>query len=302
MIEQQQGIMKNFIILVFIAAAIISCTKDRGNQFELVAPLFESAPLDGQDNYIWEEGDKVGMYMVVTTSASLTIPIKGFEALNTPYVATQSGSAATEFSAADSVIYYPTDGTIVDLYSYYPYSTTLVEAGIFNVDVSSQIESDIAVRTAGIRARSNANKSVEFSYANRLTKLNLELVPGEDVGELTGIDATISGHYKQAKVKIRTGEVFDRTNIDDFRLNVSDDGSRVEGILIPTDDALESSITFTLGAMSYVWDISELELEPGTEVSLKVSIEDTPVIIGGITITPWGDGTGGDIEANEVIN
>ncbi len=57
-----------------------------------------------------------------------------------------------------------------------------------------------------------------------------------------------------------------------------------------------------MGGKQYVWSMSTIDLESGKEITLQIRVESAPVVIGDIQITPWGEGSGGDIEANEVVN
>lgn len=289
--------MKRVLIIALIATAFVGCNKDSNDDIYGSSASFEC--VDGDTT--WTKGDQVGIYMVVTGAATLVVPVSGIEALNVPYAATTSSSTTTMLEPTSKTIYLPADGTVVDFYAYSPYTTSGVADGVYSIDISSQ-DIDSALRSASSTRVSNSNPNVKLSFVNQLTKLSLNLSTSKSISDLTDLSAKITGHYTTAKANLLSGELYDRGDIADMELNTSQGGSLVEGLLIPTESVAASTVIFTVGEEEYIWDISAIDFEAGTEITYNIEVDKVPVVIGEGEINPWGDGADAAIKPSLVLN
>ncbi len=291
----KKSILAAFALLFLASCATESSTTGAIDSTAPVAVTFTAASITRMADNTWEESDQIG----ITMTTNGTTELADGDYYNVLYTADAAGVSGT-FTAADETIYFPTDGSLVDFYAYYPYATLDADNNI-EVDVSSQIFTDIDIVAATATAKSKTSPTVKFtddgavdeSFKHQLSKLTLTLKAGDGITDLAGLTTTIKGQYTTAKYNLYTGEISGEGDIAEITAVTTSDGSMVEAILIPTTGVASSSILFTIAGNDYIWDTADLVLVQGSEHNYEITVTKTLTVVEGATISGWSDGADG---------
>ncbi len=206
--------MKKSIITIttLILAAFISCEKNSeyvGEQYSNIEVSFAGAQiLTRTTGNLWEDDDRVGIYMYVSDASSLNRE-------NVEYSTDTKGNFSIETNG--QTIYYPQSNS-VDLYAYYPYSST-VSGTSYTIDITAQniIDSNTGLMsfdhgvvdflTASLSNQSKSEDVVTFNFDHRLSMLTLELTANNGLTSLEGVSVELENINSIGIFNTLTGEM-----------------------------------------------------------------------------------------------
>ncbi|MFI3323083.1 MAG: fimbrillin family protein [Rikenellaceae bacterium] len=274
--------MKKQIIIALAAVALLSCSKESSEPQQSVEQkveaLFSKATITRSIENSWLKDDTIGISMVEQS----TIAISDSKA-NIPYLANQSG-ATTAFSAQNSVIYLPQDGSTVDFYAYHPYQSTMTGSGDYSVDLSVDSNAKSDLLRAVVTSKSKSDSAVELNFSHRLSFLTINFTLGSGV-ESSEVKAKILGIKTTANYNIFSDSFDNIPTAEDCLLEISD--STASLMVLPQSLASDTEVVFTVGNDEYIWKMDKIELEKGRNYIYNVTIHKTSITLDGSTITDW---------------
>lgn len=234
----------------------------------------------------WEANDAIGVFMTAS-GAGLTTGTVSEGSMNRQYVTPSADGIFRPASGQN--IHYPTDGSTVDFYTYYPYRADL--SGLtYPVDVSDQshlaaIDLMVAnnVKTA---KRGNANA---LRFERQLSSLALHISASTGVTSLTGLQVTLKGMPVRADYDLAQGTLnIDATSKADITLPVAVSGTtaEVQAILLPAESWTGVSLAISLNGKNYSVAMDQAQaLAKGKRLSFQVTLKKG----GGSSIDPTPD-------------
>ena len=235
-------------------------------------------------------GESVGLYML-DNDADFSPIVE-----NKEYTVSANGDLTAK-NGTD--IYYPTDGSEVKFTAYYPY-TQLTEHK-YKVDLSdaSVEDHDLIYATSGRSYNQEQNETVNLAFAHQLAKLSLSLQDAEGTS-IVDFTATINRpvkadfDLKDASLAVNEASV--------AKLNMAISSSTASALVVPGS---YGSIAFVYEGKSYTWDMSEIEMLSGKNMSFTLKLIETEEpenqvdVVGMATIEGWDEVPGGEIDLNE---
>lgn len=320
--------MKKYLFLSLAALLFAACSNDSENVDDALVPLHITGTL-GVETHTgtraydtsWETGDAIGVY--ATATGTTTAIASTYNGSNTQY--TLSGSAGDTYNtsttsytyisfSAMTPVYLPSDGSAIDVYAYYPYSSSATTPTAVPVDVSTQTTQNSidlmrasATKTTqgGSTTITKANHTCELLFAHKLCKLQFNIKAGTGMAatDITGntVDVKISGQETQGTYNIYTdaltitdGHVADITALGMTSAATGYDKS-FEAIILPNgtnNEAAARTVTITIGTATYTCSIpttgtgSIASFTAGNKYEINITVN-----ISGLTltaaITPW---------------
>ena len=286
------------VVLVVLAMAGCSDAGSEGEGDEGVAVPgaggIEGLARASEDT--WEKGDAIGVYMLdgATTGEA-----------NRKYVTGETAKAGSFEAAEGETIYLPSDGTARDFTAYYPYREDLKD-GEYYIDVSEQdpqrdIDLMVADKVTGVTKKA---PGVGFVFRHKLVKLDLTIRPdGKSLSaaDLEGMEVYITNQHVFATCKVAEGgEIKTSVTTSNVTLLTATDGTRAEGIVLPSASTDKMFFQFVLKNGSvYYWYLKDSPLSGEfvagnkyvyTMTIGKRSVEVTSTVVG------WtaGNGDGGE--------
>lgn len=119
----------------------------------------------------WEEEDAVGLYVYETGTTNLADD----DYSNVKYLYYEDNT----FKADATVLYYPTDGSAVDIIAYYPYSDDVSE-GKYTIDVSDQTSVPDLLWDS-VCGKSETDASVILTFKHKMSMLTFKLTESGDL-------------------------------------------------------------------------------------------------------------------------
>lgn len=238
----------------------------------------------------WDDGDKVGIFM--------TAGADEFE--NRQYTA----SAAGALTPAGSALKWPEGVETADFLAYYPYTASL-NGKIYAVDVTNQ-DDPKAIDLLYSSAKGIATGSaVSLGFNHQLSQIVINVGKDETIASTSGLSITISGMNTQANFDLTDGSLTATDSKANIAMNVNEEGTLAEAIILPTADLNGATMTFTLGSMTFEWPIT-VQGSQGFEASTKYTYTATlstvngqPVVsMGNASIEDWDEQAGGDINVD----
>lgn len=239
----------------------------------------------------WDDGDKVGIFM--------TAGAEEFE--NREYTA----SAAGALTPAGSALKWPEGVETADFLAYYPYTASL-NGKTYAVDVTNQDDPKAIDLLYSNNATGVANgNAVNLAFKHQLSQIVITVGKDETIASTSGLAITISGMNTKANFDLTDGSLTATDSKANIAMNVNEEGTLAEAIILPTADLNGATMTFTLGSMTFEWPIT-VQGGQGFEASTKYTYTATlstvngqPVVsMGNATIDPWEDEAGGNINVD----
>lgn len=236
----------------------------------------------------WDDGDKVGIFM--------TAGAEEFE--NREYTA----SAAGALTPAGSALKWPEGVETADFLAYYPYTASL-NGKTYAVDVTNQDDPKAIDLLYSNNATGVANgNAVNLAFKHQLSQIVITVGKDETIASTSGLAITISGMNTKANFDLTDGSLTATDSKANIAMNVNEEGTLAEAIILPTADLNGATMTFTLGSMTFEWPIT-VQGGQGFEASTKYTYTATlstvngqPVVsMGNATIEDWNTEAGGDI-------
>ena len=247
----------------------------------------------------WDAADMIGVFMLNDG----TYNIAG-ENANKAYVTEAGDGMFTPATSdgKDNTIFFPADGTYMDIIAYYPYAELDGENRyILNIaDQSVQKRLDIMRGTPTGLAFNNASPKVDLTFRHKMARVNLTFVAGEGVGEeeLKNTVAELSGFYTKGYYS----PIKDNLTIDGEKGNVqmltAEDGKSAQGTIMPEKQSSGHSLSITPGyyleGAPYVFDISENQgFLSGRSYNYTVTFLRDKITISKSSVEDWTEGEGG---------
>ncbi|MGQ1947304.1 fimbrillin family protein [Geofilum sp. OHC36d9] len=203
----------------------------------------------------WTENDEVGVYMVTKGEPLVAENIvNGID--NKKFLFDINGNIVPE----GEEMYFPSDGSNVDFYAYYPYNSSTTN-GIYSLDVSQQSDQkEIDLMRAAIKNKTQEDAiiNIKFGFTHKLAKIKVNIEKDVDIEDLdvSGIKLLLDGMPTTADFNIGTEMFSNKENIAPIEMRATEAGVEYDALVIPA-----SANTFT-GRVISVSAPDELDLEP----------------------------------------
>ncbi len=293
-----------FGALALLSAALLmaGCSSDdvvQTDNTDRVALRVTSGISTRAANNTWTANDAIGIYMLDEDGVDTYANIK---------YTTQSGGTDGKFSPAEvtDTIYLPVDGSNRDFIAYYPYSDGLTtDYTTYTIDLSNQNDQEAIdfMAAAVVEDKSRTDNAASFVFSHKLAKIAVTIQPGAGLvdGDLAGMTVSLTNQPLQGtyNVTVDGGEVTpSSTATGAITLLTATDGKSAEGIVFPSTDFSDMSLTFeTLNMGKYSWPLSDSsnaeKFEAGKKYLYTITVNRTELEVTA-TITDWaaGNGTG----------
>lgn len=221
----------------------------------------------------WDNGDKIGVFAIKhqTTLQQNNIVDNND---NLPFTTNGSGF----FFPQTKSIYYPTDGTSMDIISYYPYKENIVDY-TYPINIAEQTDFFYSNNLKGINKNNTQNNALVFNRV--LSKLVLNIASKTSGKSLNGLSVTMSDAKTRAAFSLSTGTLSpDENSVTTISLPISgsDTQKQVSALLLPEGTGNIIKIHFKLGEDSYSWTIPHA-LESGKVYSYEIKLDITGVTV-----------------------
>lgn len=187
----------------------------------------------------WEEDDAVGLYVYKTGTTDLAEEAYS----NVKYLY----NGDNMFTADATVLYYPTDGSAVDIIAYYPYSSDDVSDGKYTIDVSDQTSVPDLLWDS-VCGKSETDASVIVTFRHKMSMLTFRLT---ESGDLTSDGESFS-------VKLNSLPQKGTFDLSKGEWEASDEVTTTEVVTLNVDTLTSQSLVL-----------------PGTTADVLVEIADT---------------------------
>lgn len=239
----------------------------------------------------WAANDAIGVYMLKTTTSDIAE-----SAENKKYVTSGNGVFA---ATGTDAIYYPVDATQkVDFVAYYPHSTITNFLYPINVATQSSQAAIDLLYADKVVGKDKASTNVALNFKHQLVKLELNVIAGAGITNLSGLTVTINNVNTQAEFDLKTGTL--GTSSAPANIVPTIVAGKYEAILLPVAAlSANNTIEFVLNGNTYVWtmtsnDIAMKSLTAGTKYSFDITIQRTGIsgVVGIISDWTVVSGTG----------
>lgn len=239
---------------------------------------------------VWEEGDAIGVYMM---KAGVVLDASAL-GMNVEYVYNDSTSDFAPENPSDS-LYFPFNGSNVDFIGYYPHREDITGL-TFPVDLtvqSNQAAIDL-LYSENATGKNMSNPNVSLQFTHQLTKIVLQISHYRGI-DLSGLSVILTQVATESSFNLVNDSLSASSGVKDITLEVNNDGTTAEGILLPGTDLSESHLWFILADdQAYHIPLAGLLTNPlvqSTRYLFNVTLytNEEPVISTG-EITDWISG------------
>ncbi|NDV84353.1 fimbrillin family protein [Bacteroides sp. 51] len=260
---------------------------------------------------IWNMGDAVGVFMI--KKGNILHPDHILDnANNLRYLTTSSGEVVNLIpAAADQVMYYPVDASVVDFIAYYPYRDTGTGAGLLNnyiypvrVDDQSDFSTIDLLYSTGSGNKSDKTVSLLFSHQLSKFRVALRKSAGLPFLDLAGTRVDLLGMPLASGFSL-ADQTFNYLTpsggeeIGLIALQPITDGALYEALILPQPSGRfrGRGVGLTLPATNpdvapyvYQWPIPDgTAFRSGKEYTYTFTLHGDGVEFGGIQINDWED-------------
>lgn len=249
----------------------------------------------------FENDDRIGVYVTqYKVNQPSTLVSSGNYADNYQYKSVTSG-----FLPVTGPLYYPEDGSNVDIYSYYPYVSQNGTNFTFKVqeDQSTQsgyTKSDLMAAIEKNRAKSA--QAVPLNFFHKLSKLVINLDPATLPGAPT--EVRVKNMYTSATFKLADQTVVS-TGVTGTSKMMAVNNVQYTAVVVPQQFKTGSTLVeLDINGTTYTWtpkyDITFIQ---GVEHNYTLTFEGDENVIGfkGV-INPWGKPDIENIIPTEIVN
>lgn len=289
------------VLLIIWSIGATSCKEEVNNAKIEEIPITLSAGIKGVKTRAidtnWKQNDCIGLH---TFNAGTT----DFAHSQHNYRYTTQGDGSFNCET-ESTIYYPLDGSEIDVRGYYPYDATMEDNCLCKVNVSDQ--SDLAAINLMTfdcyKGASKKKPNVSVTFKHRLTKLIFKIRHEDPDKEVRIKNVLIEGMNTKATFCLFKEKLFiDSNSEQDLNLEVS--GSAVEAIVLPREAEAGIKLTFISDEdVEFTAFLSgDQELKAGYKYTFNVELKDkeVPIVIKGI-IQDWVEGGDVTVDSHPVI-
>jgi hypothetical protein len=235
--------MKNnlfYSILVILSAGIFSGCSDDEKAETIITPAVIQGTVytfDVDESGVqWENNQMIGVSMLKANSTEIIMPYHNIKHKATVYPVGYFSPVST-----DEVLYYPEDGSKVDIVAYYPYKDNLKD-DLYPLNIADQTVADnfSFVYANNSKGLNRDNKKTMMELRPVVAELNVELEAGDGVKDEYLANATIklTGLPTKANFNLLTGSIQNITNVQDILLPAYEEsqGTGASGRILPSTD------------------------------------------------------------------
>lgn len=259
------------MLVCVITAVFTGCDKKE------VPPIIENTPVQftasksnesitKASGTSWDNDDEIGIFTIKNQS---TLQAENIIDNNNNLAFTTNGSGL--FYPKGKSVYYPQDGSSMDVVAYFPYKTNLTNF-TYPIDITEQSEFFYSTNLKGINKK---NTSSNLVFKRVLAKLTLHIRPQAGGASLAGLTVVADGAPTKASFSLSTGILTpDESSVNKISLTLSgnDQQQVVSALLLPTAQANRTKIHFTIGTKTYSWSVPHA-LEAGKAYSYNITID-----------------------------
>ena len=284
-------VFKYFLVFCLILATGISCEKDK-----MVLLLNIQGYLEIQiraNDSGFENGDQVGIYVVDNVDGSSgTLSTTANHANNVKFTYSSTGNIWAP--AAGSEIYWNDSKTKVDIYSYYPYNSSVSSTTEypFSVEADQSISSNyfnsdfLWSKASSVTAQTNP---VNLYFGHRMSKIVITTTAGAGFTESEFNAATksiqILGTKLSSNINLSNGTVSVNNNTENGMITPKANGNVFTAVLVPQTIA-ESTVLFkvTINGVEYYFSRG-FTFESNKQYNFTVSVNKNSlsVVLNGVT-------------------
>lgn len=295
--------MKNYlfnaVMLVMAVFGSGACDDDNpGNGQALQTPVVltgKAYSFDPEDTgEQWKSGKTVGVYLLKENTPECIEPYR-----NVKYQTTVAPEGYFTPAVADDVIYYPEDGSKVDIAVYYPWKETLADA-LYPINVAvqeSNSDFDFLYADNGKGLSRNNNKAV-LQLRPVLSQIIFQLKAGDGVKDeyLTESVIKVSGMNTKADFNLLSGKFESVSEVKTMEFVALTDGNGASGRVLPSSstEGYEAEIKLPGMNRTYHWKIPEGtdRLERGMRYvcTVRVDLDKIEVVTEEEPIKDWEPG------------
>lgn len=268
------------LYLIALVATMAGCNKDYINVMESKPTPIEFVAYndDGVQTRVtgskWDEGDQIGLFAIKNNQALKSENI--FDG-NDNVIYETNGSG--HFYTKDKYMYYPSDGSEIDIVGYYPHSNLIVDYK-YPIDIKQQKDVLWSNNLKGISKTNNKNNDLHFKRT--LSKVVLNVGVKQQGESLEGMRVSVIGANTAGSLNLATGEVsVDNDSKQDFDVILSGTATQKEvvALLLPTNLEEVIKIKFTFANnKTYTWQLPHA-LASGKVYSYNIKLDNTGVEI-----------------------
>lgn len=270
-----------FNIIAGICMASLCCGCDN-SETEGGSPEQVPAVLSGKaytfdpeaEGEIWQAGKSVGMYMLKGNTTECVAPYR-----NVKYQTTVEPKGYFTPAAKEDVLYYPQDGSSVDVIAYYPWKEDLTDDRYpMNVAVQTTAANFNFLYAANGKGFSREDNRISFELRPVLSEVIFRLLAGDGVTDLYLEESvvTVAGMNTKADFNLLSGEFESATEKKNIRFVALEEMNGASGQLLPAvvDDSHIATIELPRMNREYQWNFSEeiSELKPGMRYICNVTV------------------------------
>lgn len=295
--EKPMRLTAIFLLSLFVLFAA-SCKDDAENkpQPERIPVLLSAGIKTRAVDATWAEGDCIGLHMFKTGTTTFIDNQHNYR------YSTRIGDGVFD-ADGNNIVYYPLDGSTVDIRGYYPYQGDLGEDCLCGVDLGDQSNlAAINLMTFDCyKGASRNNPSITVTFKHRLTKLIFNL--RREDNKLIGIKSvSVSGMKTKGSFCLFKEQLTVESNsVND--LDVPVNNNHAQAIVMPRDAG--EGVVFIITSeddVEYAVKLDpEQELKAGFKYTFNVLLRggETPTVIKGI-IQDWTDGGSISVDSRPV--
>lgn len=216
---------------------------------------------------------------------------------NVKLTASESGNTQIWTPASD-VFLSTTEGI---LYSYYPYSADVTDIEAVPVETDTQTDYMYGTPIPGLSNR-NPTADVVMNHALAAVRFNVSRGSFFGAGEVTDLAVSSLAFANAATLNSITGELasFSGQNekispaFDPFTLSAEGEVKNI--IIIPTGDEDVMTISMTVDGTKFETQAPAMDYATGTITEFNLTLKSKELVIGSVTVTPWGTVNKGSLE------
>ena len=301
--------MKNiylFFTSVIILLILSSCSKDSTSEIEVEKEVCDDLKkeviinayfynITGEGSIStraignsWEDGDSIGLFMKKAGSVLSQNTLEENVQLRT--------DGTNRFTyLQEKKVYFPFNKEKVDFISYYPYRSSL-DGLNFKIDVSDQsnLSAIDLMYSDNAKNKNSDNNAVDLNFEHQLTKVVFTIDVNNSGKDLSDISAKITNINSIADFSLIDGTIANKGTPKDVTLNANDNGTILQGILLPENDLSNKSLVIDIAGTTYTYPLNSTNTIKAFEKSKKCTYKITlnsgqgPIIESvNATITDW---------------
>ena len=253
------------------------------------------------------EGSIIGVYSFVhgaTAVANTKNLQESYGYINIPYTAGATGTLT-----AGEKIYYPADGTNVDIYAYAPRKTqgnnitnianTVLDFSVYADQTAdtSYVKSDLlwaqSTDPNGVAASINAQG---LAFNHKLSKITVNLTGDGNITtkDLKAAIITITNTIRDAKMNISDGNVSITTSgLGEIIMKPSNNEISASAIIVPQTITKDTKfLTITIGTLDYFFSLpNDITFDSGKAYTFNITVSATQAKFSSVKIVDWLSGT-----------